>query len=705
MKRDIDRGSPAWLRLALVTVFTAIALIRVVDVVFPKLWEWSVYDVALRHFAPPAQWQDDVILVELDDQSLDHIGERWPISRARWAAILDKLARHEPAVIALDFIFEQSSHQTCTEFAHAIRGQLAASQCNERDALLGFLDDRQRALNEDGQLSATLAAIGKNILAGALQFGQQRGSLGTSPLDWLAPLELSNPVDTPLASDVLLTSDEIIAISSGGIGLVNMLLSQDGVVRRYPYLSSWRGEPYPSLALAAVMAARPERAEDLAHIAATSDRGAPLIRFPAVRKRVSLGDLLLDDSHQALRDRIVIVGITATGIPEDLTIPLLQSTVYGADLHAIAASNLLGNSYYISEGAPAWLGLLLTVFLLAAIFIGCDHLETGWLIAAGLAVCAAQFALFYTLMATVGWVIAVTPVVVGAQVLTAVEVGFRAARLQRHRRALLEQERINEAKSAFIATVSHELRTPLTSIRGSLGLVASGAMGPLPEQAGEFVGIAHSNTERLIRLVNNILDLQKLEAGKMELNFTEVEVSALLGDTVAANRAYADEFDVAVAIDCAITAHLRADRDLLIQAVTNLLSNAIKFSPKGETVRIAAELRSAPSSGKQPPRPGVRISVIDRGPGVPAAFRDRLFTRFAQASSTGDHPKGTGLGLSIVKSIVQEHDGSVGASSEEGAGSTFYIDLPVIRPTHDGDRDKDHGRDRDSAAAADEAST
>ena len=234
-----------------------------------------------------------------------------------------------------------------------------------------------------------------------------------------------------------------------------------------------------------------------------------------------------------------------------------------------------------------------------------------------------------------------------------------------------ERVRTDRLKDEFVSTVSHELRTPLTSIAGSLGLLIGGAAGNIPEQAMRLIGIAQTNSQRLVRLINDILDIEKIESGQVVFNFWRIETGALLEQVIEANRGYADGFGVRMRLKSGSdTAEVYADSDRLAQVVTNLLSNAIKFSKRGGEVLIAIEKHDD----------AVRISVRDHGPGIPTEFRPRIFDKFAQADASDARQKGgTGLGLSIVKQIVMRLGGQIGFEDAEGGGTIFYVDLPDWR--------------------------
>ena len=239
-------------------------------------------------------------------------------------------------------------------------------------------------------------------------------------------------------------------------------------------------------------------------------------------------------------------------------------------------------------------------------------------------------------------------------------------------RDISERKATDRLKNEFISTVSHELRTPLTSILGSLCLVNGGAAGEIPAGARAMLEIAHKNSERLVRLINDILDIEKIESGKMIFNVEPMELMPLLEQAIEANRTYGEQLGVRFALEEPLPGVLvRADADRLTQVMTNLLSNAAKFSPRGQTVSVSLARHGD----------AIRVAVRDRGPGIPQEFRDRIFQKFAQADSSDTRQKGgTGLGLSISKAIVERLGGQIGFDTAAGAGTTFYFDLSEWRP-------------------------
>jgi signal transduction histidine kinase len=252
-------------------------------------------------------------------------------------------------------------------------------------------------------------------------------------------------------------------------------------------------------------------------------------------------------------------------------------------------------------------------------------------------------------------------------------------------RDISEWKRLDEMKSEFVSTVSHELRTPLTSIRGSLGLLEAGVAGVLPAQAHDLIHIARGNTERLIRLINEMLDLDKIEAGKLELHPQPLTPAELVQTAVDEIRPLADLFRVQV--DQRVEAHrtFEGDRDRVLQVLLNLLSNAVKFSPAGSVITISA----LPATGEFDSEAGghiagrapVRFVVENPGPGIASRDIVRLFTRFQQLDgSDGRRRGGTGLGLAISKAIVEQHGGQIGVESDPGRTTRFWFELPAVLP-------------------------
>jgi len=227
-------------------------------------------------------------------------------------------------------------------------------------------------------------------------------------------------------------------------------------------------------------------------------------------------------------------------------------------------------------------------------------------------------------------------------------------------------------KDEFIATVSHELRTPLTSIHGSLSLLDSGLPAKSPEQSAELIRIAKGNSQRLVRLIDDILSIAKIESEKMKFQLRPLNLAELVLNAVEANQDYAKQYGVRIRMEPGEDdARVLGDKDRLIQVLTNLLSNAVKQSPADGVIGVSYERK-----GRY-----WRVSVTDSGPGIPESFRNEVFKKFAQADATDRRKQGgTGLGLSISKAIIDRLGGRIGFDSEPGVRTCFYFELPMMQP-------------------------
>jgi PAS domain S-box-containing protein len=236
-------------------------------------------------------------------------------------------------------------------------------------------------------------------------------------------------------------------------------------------------------------------------------------------------------------------------------------------------------------------------------------------------------------------------------------------------RDVAERREMERMKDEFVSVVSHELRTPLTSIRGSLGLLAAGKLGEVPEKGRRMLEIAVQNTDRLVRLINDILDIERIESGTVTMELRPVDASALAREAMEVMTAMAERSGVHL-YAWSERHPLEADPDRILQVLTNLLSNAIKFSPPGAQVTLTME----------PQGDEMVFRVADQGRGIPPDRLESIFERFSQVDSSDAREKGgTGLGLAICRSIVQQHGGRIWVESEVGSGSTFSFTLPLGR--------------------------
>lgn len=237
-------------------------------------------------------------------------------------------------------------------------------------------------------------------------------------------------------------------------------------------------------------------------------------------------------------------------------------------------------------------------------------------------------------------------------------------------RDITERKKIEKLKNEFVSVVSHELRTPLTSIRGSLGLVLGGVVGQFSEKAKNLLEIANNNCERLLHLINDILDVEKMESGKMNFNMLPVDISKLVKESISANQMYGEKFGVKIAlVETVSDVLVNVDSDRILQVMANLISNAVKFSKQGDTVDVAIKVLNK----------RVRVSVTDYGAGIPAEFQALVFQKFSQADTTTTRGKGgTGLGLNIARAMIEKMGGTIDFVSAENKQTIFYFDLPVF---------------------------
>ncbi len=232
---------------------------------------------------------------------------------------------------------------------------------------------------------------------------------------------------------------------------------------------------------------------------------------------------------------------------------------------------------------------------------------------------------------------------------------------------ITQAKEVDEMKNEFISVASHELRTPMTSIKGSLDLLLGGYAGPIPESVRELLEIGQMAVDRLIRLINDILDISKIEAGKIELNLDVQDSQELVQRAVNSLRHYAESASVSLVVpETAPVSPVLADRDRMEQVLTNLLSNAIKYSPRGSAVEVTVCETDAK----------VRFSIRDFGPGIPPDKLDRVFDKFQQLEGS---KKGTGLGLAICQALVREHGGAIWVKSALGEGACFEFELPAAQ--------------------------
>ena len=238
-------------------------------------------------------------------------------------------------------------------------------------------------------------------------------------------------------------------------------------------------------------------------------------------------------------------------------------------------------------------------------------------------------------------------------------------------RDITERRKVDILKNEFISTVSHELRTPLTAIKGSLELIRHGLNLDLPEQAANMFEISSRNVERLLSLINDILDVSKLESGEINFNIEKIAIKPFIENCIELNQDFAKKYHTAFfCVHCDDDVFINVDTNRLTQVMSNLLSNAAKYSPENIPVEIFTEVNNGV----------LRVSIRDCGSGIPEEFQDKVFEKFTQSDGGNTRQVGgTGLGLSISKMIIEKLGGKIGFNTEKDKGSTFYFELPVAQ--------------------------
>ena len=235
----------------------------------------------------------------------------------------------------------------------------------------------------------------------------------------------------------------------------------------------------------------------------------------------------------------------------------------------------------------------------------------------------------------------------------------------------VEANDLSKLKSGFVSSVSHELRTPLTSIMGALGLLKSGVEAPNSPTYSRMMDIAFSNAERLLLLISDILDIEKIESGEIDFKFIEADINELVDNCISQNHGLAEKYNVRFNfIKEQSLPSLLFDKDRIFQVLNNLLSNAAKFEPNNGVIDVKSSLE----------KNNIRVSVTDHGAGIPDEFRSRIFQAFTQADvSNTKGVAGTGLGLAITKSIIEQHDGKIDFESKPNKETSFYFTLPLLK--------------------------
>jgi CHASE2 domain-containing sensor protein len=405
----------------------------------------DLYDAAVSRLLPQVTPVPDLVVLEVDDRTLDALGERWPLSRATWARVFNRLGEHGPSAVAVDILFDQPGPQDALELGEEVLSDLRASGLTEQPAgaaLAERLEAKLRARDEDARLAESLSQAG-NVLLGSMALTSANPFAPLSTHARPEPLRLGGAEELRLHGQDVVGSLAPLLVSARGTGTLNMLVDPDGTIRRYPYVVGTPGEVHASLALATALRLMPERAESLVRTSLDGDQGAPLMRLPATGwlPRLSVVDVLTAkpgdaELDRALRGKVVFVGVTAAGLHGQVTLPG-QVAVPGVEIHAFALQNLRTGTFMRSAGLPAAVGLVETALVLAALVLlggRTRSLRQVLLVGAGLLALHGAFA--FALAAGPGWVVPVVPGALGLGLVLLLETGLRIAELKQQRGAL-----------------------------------------------------------------------------------------------------------------------------------------------------------------------------------------------------------------------------------------------------------------------------
>ncbi|WP_223646023.1 CHASE2 domain-containing protein [Corallococcus sp. EGB] len=408
----------------------------------PGLGERSLYDFAVSRLLPPLPASADLVLVEVDDRALATLGERWPLSRATWAKAFQVLAHYRPNAVVVDVLFDAPESRGALDLGEDVLERLRTSGLAETPAgasLARDLEARLYAQDGDARFTEALSAVGTAIL-GNMALEDEPGGLPVLG-DPLTPVPMTAN-RLRLGARGLSTNLGPLRLAAWGSGTLNVLLDPDGVIRRYPYAVRVDGKAWPSLALATALRLWPERSEALLRVAAIDD-GAPLMRLPAPDwlPRLSLADVLAAGPSSvgldlALREKTVFVGVTATGLHGQSTLPG-QLAVPGVEIHAFAMDNLRSGRVLRALGPAELVGLVETALVLALLLWRRGRARTlAAVVGLAAGVLVAHTAFVFWLLVEPGWVVPLLPAGVGVVLVTLAEAVARTGDLQRQSGAL-----------------------------------------------------------------------------------------------------------------------------------------------------------------------------------------------------------------------------------------------------------------------------
>lgn len=680
------------------------ALVQIFKPSFSNLIDLKLYDSFSRATGGLAPSGKSVI-VAIDDRSLREFGQ-WPWPRYRVAQLLEKIQRHRPLSIGLDILFTEPDRTS----------PLHLQQDLEKDfkIQIRFQGLPDRLLDNDRILAESLSA-GFYVFGYTFSFENAPNptASGCRPHPLYSVIqtqpnhgELINSLPKAAAVDCILP---LLAEAVSSSGFINAVSDPDGVVRRIPLLIRYQDNIHAGLALATLMTAFNRDQSDLPavirmggagierlqlgkYVVPVDAAGQMMVKFYRHWNDsgyISAADLLNDQiSEDRLNNRLVFVGIIASGLKDSITTPM-GPLFPGIALHANIVDNILQSAY---NSRPGWMpGLELLLIAVCGIFTTLIIARTGASV-----ILITCIALLLTWWAGAFWTfsrlgIFVSPLLPSSLILSQLAVlGLLKLRhsqdwleffrlslshtLTKTRFLKAAKERSDLAsrlKSDFLARMSHEIRTPMNAILGMRELLSETSLTAVQK---DYLQTLQNSGELLLALINDILDLSKIEAGQLSLESLPLNIRDLVKDVVEilSHRAHQHGLELVFRIAPEVPPFLSGDPTRIRQILMNLIGNAIKFTPRGSiTVTVA------PLSGKQS-IDCFQFQVQDTGIGIPAEKLKDVFEDFVQAeTSTSRQYGGTGLGLAISKRLIEAMKGEISVTSTPGQGSCFTFTLPL----------------------------
>jgi len=647
----------------------------------------------------------NIVIVTVDDRSIEKIG-RWPWERNIVAKGMDNLGKWGSSVIGMDIIFsEKEGCPLLDVITGKYRGRIP-------DAYITELKER---FDHDKILARSIEKAG-NVVLGYYFLTEKPGTIS-------GPSSVSTEESAKLIAGSLVSSvrstgkeqeksrgregyqieadiEQISGAARYNQGFINVFPDMDGVLRKTALTMQYENDWYASFPLQIVR-------NYLKKNIALSVSGNGISELLLEERKIpvdSNGEILIDSRVTAqsfkkysfvdvltgnvnpldFRNKIVLIGITATGVAKDFWPSPVSIASPGIEAHARVINSILNNAFIFYEGNELWNVLAIILFGIILSFSIPRLRRIGDGIAVVLLIIIVYtWAGFHFFRAMNVWINLTYPLgcvalVYTAQILYRNIVTERGARLTRRAREIADAA--NLAKSQFLANMSHELRTPLNAIIGFSEILQDKTFGDLNEKQNKYVNYVLTAGRHLLDLINDILDLSKVEAGKMTLDLSSVNMKDLLENSLVLIRERALKHNITLELhaDEAPNVKVQADERKCRQIMFNLLSNAVKFTPDGGTIRVQATLAARASTGTEP-IDEILVSVSDSGIGIKPGDQERVFAEFEQVdSSYAKTQQGTGLGLTLTKRMVELHGGRIWVESEgEGKGSTFTFAIPL----------------------------